>query len=62
MSNSISILRLKVSNLYIAQVKRKCGLEVGENYNKAKVEETGQSKCPEAKEKAIWKNICHLKK
>ncbi len=24
---------LKVSSLYIAQVKRKCGLEVGQNYN-----------------------------
>ena len=24
---------LKVSNLYISQVKRKCGIEVGENYN-----------------------------
>ena len=29
---------LKVSNLYISQVKRKCGLEVGENYNLAKSE------------------------
>ena len=27
---------LKVSNLYISQVKRKCGIEVGENYNLAK--------------------------
>ena len=24
---------LKVSNLYISQIKRKCGIEVGENYN-----------------------------
>jgi len=29
---------LKVSNLYISQVKRKCGLEVGENYHIAKNE------------------------
>ena len=29
---------LKVSNLYISQVKRKCGIEVGENYNLAKSE------------------------
>ncbi len=29
---------LKVSNLYISQVKRKSGLEVGENYNLAKSE------------------------
>ena len=27
---------LKVSNLYISQIKRKCGIEVGENYNLAK--------------------------
>ena len=30
---------MKVSALYISQVKRKCGLEVGESYNKAKSEE-----------------------
>lgn len=30
---------LKVSNLYISQVKRKCGLEVGENYNLPKSED-----------------------
>ena len=29
---------LKVSNLYISQVKRKCGIEVGENYNLPKSE------------------------
>ncbi len=29
---------LKVSNLYISQVKRKCGIEVGENYNLSKSE------------------------
>lgn len=29
---------LKVSNLYISQVKRKCGIEVGENYNLPKTE------------------------
>lgn len=29
---------LKVSSLYIAQVKKKCGLEVGENYNLPKSE------------------------
>ena len=30
---------LKVSNLYISQVKRKCGIEVGENYNLPKLED-----------------------
>lgn len=44
---------LKVSNLYISQVKRKCGLEVGENYNLAKSEDAKQPHCPEEKEKAI---------
>ena len=28
---------LKVSSLYISQVKRKCGIEVGENYNLPKI-------------------------
>ena len=31
---------LKVSNLYISQVKRECGIEVGENYNLPKSEGT----------------------
>lgn len=44
---------LKVSNLYISQVKRKCGLEVGENYNLAKSEDAKQPNCSEEKEKAI---------
>lgn len=44
---------LKVSSLYIAQVKRKCGLEVGECYNKAKSENNRTCSCPPEKEKAI---------
>ena len=44
---------LKVSNLYISQVKRKYGIEVGENYNLAKSEDAKQPNCPEDKEKAI---------
>jgi len=44
---------LKVSNLYISQVKRKCEIEVGENYNLEKSEGAKQPKCPEEKEKAI---------
>ena len=44
---------LKVSNLYIAQVKRKCGIIERENYNKAKAENARQPKCPEEKERAI---------
>ena len=51
---------LKVSNLYISQVKRKCGLEVGENYNLAKSEDAKQPSCPEEKEKAIVEALKHF--
>ena len=51
---------LKVSNLYISQVKRKCGLEVGENYNLAKSEDGKQPNCPEEKEKAIREALKHF--
>lgn len=44
---------LKVSNLYIAQVKQKCGIIERENYNKPKNENTKQPKCPPEKEAAI---------
>ena len=44
---------LKVSNLYISQVKRKCGIEVGENYNLPKSENTRVPQCPKEKEDAI---------
>ena len=51
---------LKVSNLYISQVNRKCGLEVGENYNLAKSEDAKQPNCPEEKEKSILKALEHF--
>ena len=44
---------LKVSNLYISQIKRKCGIEVGKNYNLPKSEDSRQPLCPPEKEKAI---------
>ena len=44
---------LKVSNLYISQIKRKCGIEVGKNYNLPKSEDSRQHQCPPEKEKAI---------
>ena len=44
---------LKVSNLYISQIKRKCGLEVGKNYNLPKAEDSRQPQCPSEKENAI---------
>ena len=51
---------LKVTNLYISQIKRKCGLEVGENYNLAKSEDAKQPNCPEEKEKAIVDALKHF--
>ena len=44
---------LKVSSLYISQVKRKCGLDVGQNYNLSKKEDAKVPKCPTEKEAAI---------
>ena len=44
---------MKVSNLYIAQVKRKCGLELAENFNLPKSEDSRQPQCPKEKEEAI---------
>ena len=44
---------LKVSSLYIAQVKQKYGIIERENYNKPKSENARQPKCPPEKEAAI---------
>lgn len=44
---------LKVSSLYIAQVKQQCGIIERENYNKPKSEDAKQPQCPSDKEKAI---------
>ena len=44
---------LKVSSLYISQIKRKCGIEVGENYNLPKSEDARVPQCPKEKEDAI---------
>lgn len=51
---------LKVSNLYIAQVKQKCGIIERENYNKPKSEESKQPQCPPEKEKAIMEALKHF--
>lgn len=51
---------LMVSNLYIAQVKKKCGIEVGESFNKPKSENAKQPKCPTEKEKAIRDALVHF--
>lgn len=51
---------LKVSNLYISQIKRKFGLEVGENYNKPKSEDSRVPNCPPEKEQAIMDALKHF--
>ena len=51
---------LKVSNLYIAQVKKKCGIIERENYNKPKSEDAKQPQCPPDKEKAIKEALKHF--
>lgn len=51
---------LKVSNLYISQIKRKCGIEVGESYNLPKSEDSRKPQCPKEKEKAIKDALEHF--
>ena len=52
--------QLKVSNLYIAQVKQKYGIIERENYNKPKSENAKQPQCPLEKEKAITEALQHF--
>ncbi len=52
---------LKVSSLYISQVKRKHGLPVGENYNKPKDEGAKQPQCPPEKAAAIEAALRHFR-
>ncbi len=51
---------LKVSSLYISQVKQKCGLEVRESHHKAKSENIKQPQCPKEKEDAIVEALKHF--
>lgn len=51
---------LQVTNLYIAQVKRKCGIIERVNYNKSQKEDAKQPQCPEDKEKAIRDALEHF--
>ena len=51
---------LKVSHLYIAQVKQKYGIIERENYNKPKSENSRQPKCPLEKEAAISEALKHF--
>ena len=52
--------QLRVSNLYIAQVKQKYGIIERENYNKAKNENAKQPQCPKEKENAIVEALKHF--
>ena len=51
---------LKVSSLYIAQVKKKCGIETGENHNLPKSEDARQPQVTPEKEEAIMKAFRHF--
>lgn len=51
---------LKVSSLYIAQVKQKHGIIERENYNKPKSEDAKQPQCPPEKERAITEALKHF--
>ena len=52
--------QLKVSNLYIAQVKQKYGIIERENFHKAKSENAKQPKCPKEKEDAIVEALMYF--
>ena len=53
--------RLKVSSLYIAQVKEKCEIIERVNYNQSKSENSRQPKCPPEKEAAIREALKHFR-
>lgn len=56
----MEFFRVKVSTLYIAQIKRKYGLEIGENYNKSKKNDAKIPVCPIEKEKMIVEALKHF--
>ena len=49
-----------MSSLYIAQIKKKCGLDVGENFNLAKSDNARQPQCIPEKEDAIMQAFRHF--
>ena len=51
---------LKVSQLYIAQIKRKCGIIERKNYNVSKKEDAKVPQCPPEKEAAIMDALKHF--
>lgn len=52
---------LKVSTLYIAQTKKKCGIEMREHYNKSKKDNQAILQCTPEKEEAIMDALRHFK-
>ncbi len=52
---------LKVSTLYIAQIKKKCGIVLREHYNKSKKEKRVIPQCTPEKEEAIMDALRHFK-
>lgn len=52
---------IKVSTLYIAQIKKKCGIVLREHYNKSKKEKQVISQCILEKEEAIMAALRHFK-
>ena len=50
----------KVSSLYIAQTKKKCGLDVGENFDLPKSENARQPQCTPEKKEAIMQAFKHF--
>ena len=59
-ANVLEKFGLKVSSLYISQIKRKCGLDVGQNYNLSKKEDAKVPQCPPEKEAAIMEALKHF--
>ena len=51
---------LKVSTLYIAQIKKKCGIILREHYNKSKKEKQVIPQCTPEKEEAIMDALMHF--
>lgn len=54
------VFDMKVSSLYIAQIKDECGLEKRQNYNKSKKENAKVPTCPKEKRKAILAALRHF--
>ena len=60
-SKALEKCGLKVSTLYIAQIKKKCGIEMREHYNKSKKDNQAIPQCTPEKEEAIMDALRHFK-